>query len=137
VQFSVPLGDDDFVAAGVDAVAAEHRALISAIAAVPPAELQAQLLPFRLCAGPPSNYWPRALPLVAGARLAGAVDTVSRAVLGRLSFDARDSPAFQQVGLDRAALQPAMGGLGIGARALIAPAAALASRVDALRAEAA
>jgi len=41
------------------------------------------------------------------------------------------------VGLDRAALQPAMGGLGIGARALIAPAAALASRVDALRAEAA
>jgi len=137
VQFSVPLGGDDFVSAGVDAVAADHRKLVAAIAALPPAELQAQLLLLRLCAGPRANYWLRALPLVAGARLAAAVDTDSQAVLGRLLFDARDSPAVKQAGLARAALPPSMGGLGIGGRALIAPAAALASRVDALRAGAA
>ena len=102
-QFSVPLGDADFVAAGVDVVAVEHRALVAAIAVLPPAELQAQLLLLRLCAGPRANYWLRALPLVASARLVAAVDTDSRAVLGRLIFDARDSPAVQQAGLDRRA----------------------------------
>jgi len=136
-QFSVPLGDADFVAAGVDVVAVEHRALVAAIAVLPPAELQAQLLLLRLCAGRRANYWLRALPLVAGARLAPAVDTDSHAVLGRLLFDARDSPAMQQAGLDRAALPPEMCDLGIGGRALNASAAALTSRVDALRAEAA
>jgi len=42
------------------------------------------------------------------------VDADSQAVLGRLLFDARDSPAVKQAGLERAALPPAMGGLGIG-----------------------
>jgi len=137
VQFSVPLGDDDFVSAGVDAVAAQHREPVAAIAALPLAELQAQLLLLRLCAGPRASYWLRALPLVVGARLAATVDADSQAVFGQLLFDARDSPAVKQAGLEIAALQPATGGLGIGGRALIAPAAALASRVDALRAGAA
>jgi len=48
VQFSVPLGGADFVSAGVNAVAAEHRELVTAIAALPPTELQAQLLLLRL-----------------------------------------------------------------------------------------
>ena len=61
-----------------------------------------------------------------------AVDADLQAILGRLSFDARDSAAVMQAGLERAALAPVKGGLGIGWRALIAPAAALASCVDAL-----
>ena len=118
-------------------MAAEHRELVTAIAALPPTELQAQLLLLCLCAGPRANYWLRALPLVAGARLAAAVDADAQSVLERLLFDARDSSAVKQAALARAALPTSMGGLGIGGRTRVVPAAALASRVDALRAGAA
>ena len=136
-QFSVPLGGPAFVDAAVTRVAAEQGALVGAIGALPAEQLQSQLLLLRQCAGPRANYWLRALPLAAGARLAGAVDADARAVLGRLLFDARDSAATREAALERAALPTAMGGLGVGGRTRVAPAAALASWVDALRAGAA
>ncbi|KAK1867171.1 hypothetical protein I4F81_009680 [Pyropia yezoensis] len=136
-QFSVPLGSDAHVAAGVDALAEEQGRLSAAIAALPPAELQAQLLLLRLCSGPRPNYWLRALPLQWGARLAAAVDRDARAAVLSVLCDARDGTATRDAVGDRAALPPAMGGLGIGGRARVLPAAALASWVDALRAGAA
>jgi len=84
--------------------------------------------------GPPANYWLRALPLADGARLAGAVDRGAQRVLAGLLCDARDDAATRAAVVERAALPPLMGGLGIGGRAAVAPAAALASRVDALQA---
>jgi len=126
-QFSVPLGGHAWVDAAVLRLAAEQGALVGAIAALPPEQLQSQLLLLRQCAGPRANYWLRALPLSAGARLAGAVDADARAVLGRLLFDAGDSAATREAALEPAALPTAMGGLDIGGRSRIAPAAALAS----------
>ncbi|GAB0498663.1 hypothetical protein MMPV_010009 [Pyropia vietnamensis] len=125
VQFSVPLGGDDFLSAGVDAIAADHSRLVAAIS---------QLHLLRLCAGPRANFWLRALPLVWGARLAGAVDRDARSALTALLCDAADPPARRAALLERAALPVAMGGLGIGGRVRVAPAAALASWLDALRA---
>ena len=46
-------------------MATQHRELVAALAALHPAELQAQLLLLRLCAGPRANYCLRALLLVA------------------------------------------------------------------------
>ena len=133
-QFPLPLGTDAFVAAAVDRPAATHGALTDAIVALPPAELQAQLLLLRLCAGPQPNYWLRALPLVWGGRLAGAVDRAAQGALRRLLTDARDPPPDVHALLARAALPLSQGGLGIGGRAAVVPAAALASRIDSLRA---
>ncbi|GAB0497402.1 hypothetical protein MMPV_008734 [Pyropia vietnamensis] len=134
VQFSVPLGGDDFLSASVDAIAADHSRLVAAIVALPPRALQSQLHLLRLCAGPRANSWLRALPLVWGARLAGAVDRDARSALTALLCDAADPPARRAALLERAALPVAMGGLGIGGRVRVAPAAALASWLDALRA---
>ncbi|GAB0497286.1 hypothetical protein MMPV_008615 [Pyropia vietnamensis] len=134
VQFSVPLGGHAFVAAGVDRLVADQRRLVAAIAALPPEELQSQLLLLRLCAGPRANYWLRCLPLEAAARLAAAVDADAKAALGGMLCDARDSTATRAAVLERAALPPAMGGLGVGGRTRVVPAALLASWVDALRA---
>jgi len=136
-QFSVPLGGHAWVDAAVSRLAAEQGALVGAIAALPPEQLQSQLLLLRQCAGPRANYWLRALPLSAGARLACAIDADARAAIGRWLFDAHDSAATREAALERAALPTAMGSLGIGGRTRIAPAAALASWVDALRAGAA
>jgi len=63
-QVSVPLGSDTFIAAEVDALAADHSRLTEAIVGPLRAELQSQLLLLRLCARPQQNYWLRALPLV-------------------------------------------------------------------------
>ncbi|GAB0494469.1 hypothetical protein MMPV_005762 [Pyropia vietnamensis] len=134
VQFSVPLGGHAHVAAGVDRLVADQRRLVAAIAALPPEELQSQLLLLRLCAGPRANYWLRCLPLEAAARLAAAVDADAKAALGGMLCDARDSTATREAVLERAALPPAMGGLGVGGRTRIVPAALLAPWVDALRA---
>ncbi|GAB0497288.1 hypothetical protein MMPV_008618 [Pyropia vietnamensis] len=100
----------------------------------PPEELQSQLLLLRLCAGPRANYRPRCLPLEAAARLAAAVDADAKGRLGGMLCDARDSTATREAVLERAALPPAMGGLGVGGRTRAVPAALLASWVDALRA---
>ncbi|GAB0497433.1 hypothetical protein MMPV_008766 [Pyropia vietnamensis] len=54
--------------------------------------------------------------------------------LTALLCDAADPPARRAALLERAALPVAMGGLGIGGRVRVAPAAALASWLDALRA---
>lgn len=137
VQFSVPLGGAAFVSAGVDGLVADQRRLVAAIAALPAEELQSQLLLLRLCAGPRANYWLRCLPLEAGARLAAAVDADAKTALGGMLCDARDSTATREAVLERAALPPAMGGLGVGGRTRVVPAALLASWVDALRAGAA
>lgn len=134
VQFSVPLGGDDFLSAGVDAIAADHARLVAAIVALPPRALQSQLHLLRLCAGPRANFWLRALPLVWGARLAGAVDRGARSALTALLCDAADPPARREAVVERAALPVAMGGLGMGGRTRVAPAAGLASWLDALRA---
>lgn len=136
-QFSVPLGSDAHVTAWVDALADEHGRLLAAIEAPPPAQLQAQLLLLRVCASPRANYWLPALPLVWGARLAGAVDRDARRLVLAALRDSRDSAATRTAVVGRAALPPKMGGLGIGGRALVLPAAALAFWVDALRAGAA
>jgi len=122
------------VAAEVDSLAADHGYLTAAIVDLPRAELQSQLLLLRLCAGPQPNYWLRALPLVWGARLAASVDRAAQGALRRLLTDARDSPAAMGALLDRAALPLSHGGLGIGGRTAVVSAAALASRIDALRA---
>jgi len=108
--------------------------MTEAIVALPRGELQSQLLLLRLCAGPQPNYWLRALPLVWGARLAASVDRAAQGGVRRLLTDARDAPAVVDARLARAALLLSHGGLGIGGRTAIVPAAALASRVDALRA---
>jgi len=47
-QFSVLLGTDAFVSASVDRLAADQGRLVAAITALPPAELQSQLLLLRL-----------------------------------------------------------------------------------------
>jgi len=133
-QFFVPLGGPASVDAAVTRVVAEQGALVGTIGALPAEQLQSQLLLLRQCAGLRANYWLGALPLAAGARLAGAVDANARAVLGRLLFDARDSAATREAALERAALPTAMGGPGVGGRTQVAPVAALASWVDALRA---
>ncbi|GAB0497434.1 hypothetical protein MMPV_008767 [Pyropia vietnamensis] len=124
-KFFCAAGGDDFLSAGVDAIAADHSRLVAAIS---------QLHLLRLCAGPRANFWLRALPLVWGARLAGAVDRDARSALTALLCDAADPPARRAALLERAALPVAMGGLGIGGRVRVAPAAALASWLDALRA---
>ncbi|GAB0492089.1 hypothetical protein MMPV_003348 [Pyropia vietnamensis] len=111
-QFSVPLGSDAHVAAGVDALAEEQGRLSAAIAALPPAELQAQLLLLRLCSGPRPNYWLRALPLVWGARLAAAVDRDAHAAVLSALCDAHDSTATRVAVAERAALPPRDGGAG-------------------------
>lgn len=63
-QVSDPIDSDAHVAAVVDTVAAEHWRLSAAITTLPTAELQAQLLVLRLCAGLRENYWHRVPPLV-------------------------------------------------------------------------
>ena len=133
-QLSIPIGTDSFVATAVDTLAADHRRLTEAIVALPRGELQSQLLLIRMCAGPQPNYWLRALPLVWGARLAASVDRAAQGAVRRLLTDARDAPAVVDALLARAALPVSHGSLGIGGRTAIVPAAALASRVDALRA---
>jgi len=130
----VPVGGAAFVAAAVDGLATAQVALCAAIGALPGEHLQVQLLVLRLCAGPQATYWLRALPLADGARLAGAVDRGAQRVLADLVCDARDDAATRAAVVERAALPPLMGGLGIGGRTAVAPAAVLASRVDALRA---
>ena len=134
VQFSVPLGTDAFMSAAVDQLVVDQRGLTAAITALPAAELQSQLLLLRLCAGPQPSYWLRALPLVWGARLPGAVDRAAQAALRQLLCDIRDDSVAVDALLARAALPLAHGGLGIGGRAAVVPAAALASQVDTLRA---
>jgi len=84
IQFSVPVGTVAFMASAVDGLAEEQARLVAAIIALPPAELQSQLLLLRLCAGPRPNYWLPALPLEWGARLAGAVDRVAQGAVRRL-----------------------------------------------------
>jgi len=133
-QFSLPLGSREFVRAGVEERVAEQRKLTDAIAALPLSALQTQLLLLRLCAGPRANYGLRALFLEAGALLAAAVDADAAAVLRRLLVDGRDEPADAANMLDRAAMPPAMGGLGIGGRTRVVAAAALTSWTDSLRA---
>jgi len=135
-QFSVLLGSHSFVRAGVEGLVVEQRRLTDAIAALPPAALQMQLSLLRLCAGPRDNYLLRALPLEAAAQLAAAVDGDASAVLKGLLTDASDDPAVVAALLERAALPPAMGGMGIGGRARVVMAAVLASWTDALRARA-
>ncbi|GAB0490078.1 hypothetical protein MMPV_001308 [Pyropia vietnamensis] len=135
---------DDVVAVGppadlarfVGAAGVAGSAIDAALAPAnaPPRALQSQLHLLRLCAGPRANFWLRALPLVWGARLAGAVDRDARSALTALLCDAADPPARRAALLERAALPVAMGGLGIGGRVRVAPAAALASWLDALRA---
>jgi len=63
-QFPLPQGTDAFVAAAVDRLAATHCALTDAIVALPPSELQSQLLLLRPSAGPQPTYWLRTIPLV-------------------------------------------------------------------------
>jgi len=133
-QFSVPLVSHAFVRAGVEALVVEQRRLTDAIAALPHSALQAQLQLLRLCAGPRAHYWLRALPLEAAAQLAAAVEGDASAVLKDLLTDAKDDPTAVAALLERAALPPAMGGMGIGGRKRVVPAAALASWTDALRA---
>jgi len=133
-QFSIPLGSDNFVAAEVHSLAADHGRLTAAIVNLLRTDLQSQLLLLRLCAGPQPNYWLSALPLVWGARLAASVDRAAQGALRRLLTDALDPPAAVDALLDRAALPLSHGGLGIGGRTVVVPAAALASRIDALRA---
>jgi len=133
-QFSVPLGTDAFLAASVDRLAADQSRLVAAINALTPAELQSQLLLLRLCAGPRPNYWLRALPLARGTRLAAAVDRTAQGALRQLLTDARDDEAVVADLLDRASLPVAHGGLGIGGRTAVVPAASLASQLDTLRA---
>ena len=133
-QFSVPLGTPDYLAAAVDGLAIEQVALCDAIAALPPDALHVQLLLLRLCAKPQAIYLLRALPLAEGAKLAGAVDRGAQRALCVLLCDARDDAATQAADVARVALPVAMGGLGIGRQTAVAPAAALASWVDALRA---
>jgi len=133
-QFSVPLGGADFVAAAVDGLATAQVALCAAIRELLADQVQVQLLILRLCAGPQANYWLRTLPLADAARLVGAVDRGAQRVLAELLCDARDDAATRAAVVERAALPPLMGGLRIGGRTAVAPAAALASRVDALRA---
>ena len=134
MQFSLPLGSDAFVAAAVDRLAATHGALTDAIAALPPSEVQSQLLLFRLYAGPQPNYWLRALSLVWGGRLAGYVDRAAQSSFRRLLTDARDPSPDVVALIARAAAPLTNGGLGIGGRSTLARAAAMASRVDCLRA---
>jgi len=112
-QLSVPIGSREYVSAGVEARVAEQRKLTAAIAALPPSALQTQLLLLRLCAGPRANYWLRGLPLEAGARLAAAVDADAAGALRRLLCDARDISGVVAQLLARAALPPAIGGMGI------------------------
>lgn len=77
VQFAVPLGMHKVVSTAVDRQAGGMRELTDAILALPPTDLQAQLLLLRLFAGPRTNYCLLGLSLVAGARLAG-LSTVKR-----------------------------------------------------------
>ena len=133
-QFSIPLGTDGFVSSAVDTLAAVHRRMTVAIVGRPRGELQSQLLLLRLCACPQPNYWLQALPLVWGARLAASVDRADQGAVRCFLTDARDAPAVVDTLLTRAALPLSHGGLGIEGRTAIVPAAALASRVDALRA---
>jgi len=113
-QFSIALGSNDFVAAEVDALAADHGHLMAAIFELPRAGLQSQLLHLRLCAGPQPNYWLPALLLVWGARLAASVDRTAQGAVRRLLTDARDPPATVDALLDRAALPLSHCGQGIG-----------------------
>ena len=84
-QFSIPVGQRDFVAARVAAMAAEHAAGVAAIVALPEEELQTKLLLLCLCAGPRATYALRSPPPDAGATLAVAVDAdVQRTVLSLL-----------------------------------------------------
>jgi len=133
-QVSIPLVSDDFVAAGVDSLAADHGRLTAVIVDLSRAELQSQLLLFRLCAGRQPNYWLRALPLVWDAWLAASVDLDAQGAARRILIDARDAPAAVHALLDRAALPLSHGGLGIECRTAIVPVAALTSRIDALHA---
>jgi len=131
--FSVSVGGADFVAAAVDGIATAQVALGDAIGDLRADQLQVQLLMLRLCAGRQANYWLRALPQADGARLAGAVDRGAQRVLAGLLCDACNDAATRAAVFDRAALPPMMGGLGIGERTAVAPAAALASRAETLR----
>jgi len=133
-QYSVPVGGSDFVAAAVDGLAETQVALCDAIGALPADQLQVQLLMLRLCAGPQANYWLRTLPLADGARLAGTADRGAQRVPAGLLCDARDDAATRAAVVERGAFPSLMGGLYIGGRTTVAPAAALASRVDELRA---
>jgi len=132
VQFSVPLGTDAFMTAAVDQLAVDQRGLAAAITALPATELQSQLLLLRLCAGSQPKYWLRAVPLVWGARLAGAVDRAAQAPLRQLLCDTRDDSASVAALLARAALPSSYVGLGISGGTAVVPAAALASQVDTL-----
>lgn len=134
MQFSVPFGTPDFVSAAVERLVDDTHPLNAAIAALPSGALQSQLLLQRFCAGPRANYWLRALPLVAGARLAAALDRDSVAAAVGLLTDNRDSPETRAALVERLPLPVGMGGLGIGGRARNVAAAALASRLDPLRA---
>ncbi|GAB0498740.1 hypothetical protein MMPV_010088 [Pyropia vietnamensis] len=134
VQFSVPLGGHAFVAAGVDRLVADQRRLVAAIAALPPRSCSrsSSCSAFAPARAPITGC--AASRLEAAARLAAAVDADAKAALGGMLCDARDSTATREAVLERAALPPAMGGLGVGGRTRVVPAALLASWVDALRA---
>jgi len=73
------------------------------------------------------------LPLAWGTRFAAAVDGTAQGALRSLSTDVRDDAAVIAALLERAALPLAHGGLGIGGRTAVVPAAALASQLDNLR----
>ncbi|GAB0497435.1 hypothetical protein MMPV_008768 [Pyropia vietnamensis] len=83
--------------------------------------------------GPPADL----ARFVGAAGVAGSAIDAALApanALTALLCDAADPPARRAALLERAALPVAMGGLGIGGRVRVAPAAALASWLDALRA---
>ena len=130
--FGIQVGGDAFVTAEVDKMAAAHEKMVRAVVSLPPDAVQAQLLPLRMCASPLNTYTLRCLPPAAAKVLAARVDaTVRRKLLGlfRAENDRRET---RKTLLSRAALPVRMGGLKLGGRSVIVPAAHNASRLAAL-----
>lgn len=122
----------DYGSPAVERLVDDARPLSAAITGLPSGALLSQLTLQRFCTSPRANYWLCALPLVAGARLATALNRDSVAAAVGLLIDNRDSPETRAALAEQLSLPVRMGGLGIGHQARIEAAVALASRLDAL-----
>jgi len=130
----IPVGGDEFVTAEVDKMAAAQDKVVRAVASLQPDAAQAQLLLLRMCTFPLTTYTLRCLPPAAAKVLAAQVDATVRRELLRLLGAETDRRETRKTLLSRAALPVRMGGLGLGDRSVIVPAAHIASWMATLRA---
>ena len=128
-----PLGTDEFVAAHLDFLSAQHRAFLELLPTLP--DLQVAWLLLLYCACPRAQYVLRILPPALTAAFAAEHDHSILSCLAQLlQVEASSDSPLPALIARRAHLSLRLGGLGLRSASAHAPAAYFASWADSLRA---